>query len=91
MRKALVPAVAMVSFLAGALLSPLLSASTQQEAALLASLPSQLKQGQRLLFEPQASVVCDVIRQHSVWIECEKSLYVNLVTGVSYRISPDTK
>ena len=43
MRKALVPAVAMVSFLAGALLSPLLSASTQQEAALLASLPSQLK------------------------------------------------
>ena len=72
MRKTLVLAVAVVSFLAGAALSPLVSASTQQDALVLASLPSPLKQGQRLLFEPQASATCDVIRQHSVWVECER-------------------
>jgi len=91
MRKALVLAVAVVSFLAGALLSPLVSASTQQDAALLASLPKALEQGQRLVFEPRASAVCEVIRQHSIWVECENSLYVNLVTGVSYRISSGGK
>jgi hypothetical protein len=91
MRKPLVLAVAVVSFLTGAWLSPFVSASGEQDAVLLASIPSQLKQGQRILFEPKASVTCDVIRQNGTWVECERSLYVNLVTGVSFRISPETK
>jgi hypothetical protein len=91
MKKPVVLAVAVLSYVAGAWLSPFVSASAQQDAVLLASIPSQLKQGQRTLFEPTASVTCDVIRQHGTWIECERSLYVNLVSGVSYRITPDTK
>jgi len=91
MRKVLVLAVALVSFLMGASLSPFVSAAGQQDATLLASLPKYLKQGERLLFEPHASAVCDVIRQNGVWVECEGSLYVNLATGVSYRISLNTK
>jgi hypothetical protein len=45
MRKALVLAVAVVSFLPGAALSPLVSASTRQDALVLASLPSPAEAG----------------------------------------------
>jgi hypothetical protein len=71
MKKPLVLAVAVLSFVAGAWLSPFVSASEQQDAALLASIPSPLKQGQRILFEPKASVTCDVIRQNGTWVECD--------------------
>ena len=91
MRKALVVAVAVVSFLAGAWLSPFVSASGEQDAVLLASLPSPLQQGQQVVFEPKASVACNVIRQNGTWVECENALYVNLITGLSLRVSPRVK
>src|SRR4051812_25211681 len=91
MRKALVLSVAVGSFLTGAWLSPLVSASNPQDAALLASIPTELRQGQRILFEPKASVACDVIRQSTSWVECKHSTYVNLVSGVSFSIEPDSR
>ena len=85
MTKAFVLAVAVASFLSGAWLSPLLSASPQIE--MVGDVPVKLEKGQRIYVWAQTNSTCDVIRHWNRWVECQASTYVNLESGVSFRIT----
>ena len=85
MRKTFVVAVAVASFQSGAWLSPLLSASPQLET--VGDVPVRLDKGQRISVSGLSNTTCEVIRQGPRWVECQSSTYVNLDTGVSFRIT----
>ena len=79
MRSSLAFGLAMLSFAAGAWLSPRASAQ-----AVEGSIPVRVERGERVTIMRQESVTCEVERTWHEWVLCKGGIWRNLNNGTAY-------
>ena len=79
MRTSLAFGLAVLSFVAGAWLSPRASAQATE-----ASIPVRVERGERVTIMRQESVTCEVERTWKEWVQCKGGIWRNLNNGTAY-------
>ena len=86
MRKSLALGLALLSFAAGAWVSPRASAQ-----AVEAAIPVRAERGERVTVMRPESVTCEVERTWNEWVQCKGGIWRNLNNGTAYQVERNTR